>query len=92
LLESAYEECLCYELSAAGLNFTRQVSLPVANKGIQPACAYRLDLVVEDLGLLLNFNAPTLKAGLKRIVNNFPEISASQRLGVEEEVDATALP
>ena len=30
LLESAYEECLCYELSKAGLGFQRQVSLPVS--------------------------------------------------------------
>jgi GxxExxY protein len=29
LLESAYEECLCYELSQAGLRFQRQVALPV---------------------------------------------------------------
>jgi len=28
LLESAYEECLCYELRQAGLVFQRQVPLP----------------------------------------------------------------
>ena len=33
LLESAYEECLCYELSQANLKFERQVSLPVVYKG-----------------------------------------------------------
>lgn len=47
LLESAYEECLCYELSQAGLQFQRQVSLPVAYKSVQLECGYRLDVLVE---------------------------------------------
>lgn len=47
LLESAYEECLCYELSQAGLQFHRQVRLPVAYKGVQLDCGYRLDVLVE---------------------------------------------
>lgn len=29
LLESAYEECLCWELGTVGLTFDRQVALPV---------------------------------------------------------------
>src|SRR5579863_5688719 len=49
LLESAYEECLCYELSQRGLEFTRQVGLPVAYKGIKLPCGYKMDLLVEDL-------------------------------------------
>jgi GxxExxY protein len=49
LLESAYDECLCYELSLSGLRFQRQVSLPVGYKGLRLDCAYRLDLLVEDL-------------------------------------------
>lgn len=47
LLESAYEECLCHELSLQGLAFERQKPLPVAYKGIKLDCGYRLDLVVE---------------------------------------------
>ena len=47
LLESAYEECLCHELRLAGLGFERQKSLPVAYKGVQLDCGYRLDVVVE---------------------------------------------
>lgn len=49
LLESAYEECLCYELAQAGINFQRQVKLPVVYKGVYLECGYRMDLVVEDL-------------------------------------------
>ena len=48
LLESAYEECLCYELSQRGLNFERQKPLPVRYKAVQLDCGYRIDLVIED--------------------------------------------
>jgi GxxExxY protein len=48
LLESAYEECLCYELKQSGVAFKRQVPLPVIYKGIRLECGYRVDLVVED--------------------------------------------
>ena len=48
LLEAAYEECLCYELSQTGLKFERQKSLPVHYKDVKLDCGYRLDLVVEE--------------------------------------------
>jgi GxxExxY protein len=48
LLESAYEECLCHELHLRGLIFERQVELPVAYKGLQLDCGYKMDLVVEQ--------------------------------------------
>jgi GxxExxY protein len=47
MLESAYEECLCYELAQQGLEVRRQVSLPVVYKGVHLDCGYRMDLVVE---------------------------------------------
>lgn len=46
LLESAYEECLCRELSLRGVPFERQVPLPVEFKGLRLDCGYRLDLIV----------------------------------------------
>jgi len=52
LLESAYEECLCHELSIRALRFQRQVPLPVTYKGVKLDCGYRLDLVVEDKVIL----------------------------------------
>jgi len=97
LLESAYEECLCYELSVRGLRFRRQVEIPVVYKAIHLECGYKMDLVVDEqlvielktvekiapiheaqlltylklsglhVGLLINFNVPVLKHGLKRI-------------------------
>jgi GxxExxY protein len=101
LMESAYEECLCYELSQLGLPFQRQVHLPVSYKAIKLDCGYKMDLVVDDsvvlelktvdrllpvhtaqlltylklsgktVGLLLNFNEPVLRKGLKRLVNHY---------------------
>lgn len=47
LLESTYEECLCYEVGQLGLNFERQVALPVCYKEVKLDCGYRMDLVVE---------------------------------------------
>jgi GxxExxY protein len=48
LLESAYETCLCRELSHRGISFRRQVPLPVDYRGIRLECGYQLDIVVED--------------------------------------------
>jgi GxxExxY protein len=103
LLESAYEECLCYELLQRGLHFKRQVPLPVSYKGLKLDCGYKMDIVVEgsvilelksvedlmpvhtaqlltylrlsgmQVGLLLNFNKPLLKDGIKRLRNDADE-------------------
>jgi GxxExxY protein len=48
LLESAYEECLCFELKQSGIEFARQVPLPVVYKDIRLDCGYRMDLVVQQ--------------------------------------------
>jgi GxxExxY protein len=48
LLESAYEECLCHELHLRGLDFKRQVALPLLYKGLKLDCGYKLDLTVQD--------------------------------------------
>ncbi len=52
LLESTYEECLCYELGQNGLAFRRQVPLPVMYKTIRLDCGYRIDLLVEERVIL----------------------------------------
>lgn len=47
ILEAAYEECLCAELSMRGIKFERQIPLPVKYKGLTLNCGYRLDLLVD---------------------------------------------
>jgi GxxExxY protein len=48
LLESAYEQCLCHELTRHALAFRRQVPVLVNYKGLQLDCCYRLDIVVGN--------------------------------------------
>jgi GxxExxY protein len=48
LLESAYEECLAFELSKAGLSIKRQQPVPVVYKDIKLDCGYRIDILVEN--------------------------------------------
>lgn len=46
LLESAYETCLAHELGKAGLDYERQLTLPVVYDGLLIDAGYRLDLLV----------------------------------------------
>lgn len=48
LLESAYEECLAYEMKDSGLKIKRQVPVPVVYKEVKLEAGYRLDILVED--------------------------------------------
>lgn len=48
MLESAYEECLCYELKLRDLNYERQVPVPIIYKEIKLECGYRMDILVEN--------------------------------------------
>jgi GxxExxY protein len=97
LLESIYENALCFELTISGIAYNKQVKIPIVYKGSDLG-DYRIDLLVEDeiivelktaekiepvfeaqlltylkitgkrIGLLINFNVPILKNGIKRII------------------------
>ena len=49
LLESAYEECLSFELEKNGLSYKRQWPTPVVYKDIRIDYGYRIDILVEDM-------------------------------------------
>ena len=49
LLESVYEEALCYELEQRGFKVERQKQVPVIYKGNVLHSDLRLDLMVEDM-------------------------------------------
>jgi GxxExxY protein len=98
LLENIYELCFCHELTKHGIEFKRQVSVPVVYDGITFTDGLRLDVLVEDLiicelkaieaiasvhraqllsqmkltgkrlGFLINFNVPTIKSGIARLI------------------------
>jgi GxxExxY protein len=48
LLESAYEESLCWELAHQQVPFERQRMLPLNYKGHALDCGYRLDILVDN--------------------------------------------
>ena len=103
LLESAYQKCLCRELTLRGVAFECEVPLPVSYKGVELDCGYRIDLLVcgqvvveiksveklerihdaqlltylrlggRKVGLLINFNVPVLKDGIRRKVLGLTE-------------------
>jgi len=48
LLESAYEECLFYELVKTGLKVEKQKALPLIYEEVKLEIGYRLDIIVEN--------------------------------------------
>lgn len=100
LLESAYEQCLVYELKKYDLNVVKQKPLPLVYEEVKMEIGYRIDIMINNkviievksvdslndvhtaqvitylklsnckLGMLINFNVPLVKNGIKRIVNN----------------------
>ena len=48
LLESSYEECLCYELKKSGLRIIKQKPLPLIYEGVKLEIGYRVDILVEN--------------------------------------------
>ena len=48
LLESVYEEALCFELKERGLKVERQVEVPIQYKGNELKTPLRLDLLIEN--------------------------------------------
>jgi len=104
LLELAYETCLCRELELRGIDYRRQVELPIVYKELSLDCGYRLDILIEDkivielkcvekllpihdaqlltylklggwrLGMILNFNVPLLRYGIRRKVLNLSNV------------------
>ena len=69
LLESAYEACLSHELRLRGVPIRRQTPLPLVYKGVHLKCAYRIDLLVEDL-IVVEF----------KVVEHIPPVATSQLL------------
>jgi GxxExxY protein len=48
LLESAYEECLFYELMKTGLDIQKQKALPLVYEEVKLDIGYRIDIIIEN--------------------------------------------
>ena len=47
LLESAYQECLFYEISNRGVFVEKEKPMPLLYEAVKMECGYRVDLMVE---------------------------------------------
>ena len=48
LLESAYEECLYYELKKTKFDIQKQIALPLIYEEVKLDIGYRLDIIIEN--------------------------------------------
>ncbi len=48
LLESAYEECLFFELMKTGLDIQKQKGLPLVYEDVKLDIGYRIDIIIEN--------------------------------------------
>jgi GxxExxY protein len=48
LLESAYKECLFYELKKVGLKIEKQKALPLIYEEVKLDVGYRIDIIIEN--------------------------------------------
>ncbi|MBP6431310.1 MAG: GxxExxY protein [Ferruginibacter sp.] len=48
LLESAYEECLFYEITKTGIYVEKQKGLPLVYNEVKLDIGYRIDLIIEN--------------------------------------------
>ncbi len=48
LLESAYKECLFYEISQAGIRVEKEKPMPLIYADVHLECGYRIDLLIEN--------------------------------------------
>ena len=48
LLESAYEECLFYELKKSNLKVEKQKALPLIHEEVKLDVGYRIDMIIEN--------------------------------------------
>lgn len=52
LLESAYEECMFYEIKKTGINVEKQKPLPLIYEDVKLEIGYRVDLIIENKVIL----------------------------------------
>ena len=48
MLESAYQECLGFELEWQRIAYLREVPIPLLYRGHRLDCGYRVDFIIEN--------------------------------------------
>lgn len=60
LLESAYQQCLAFELRERGRKVLTEITLPIIYSGNQIDAGYRLDMLIDDLIIVENKTVETI--------------------------------
>jgi len=75
LLESVYEEILCYELTERGIPFERQKGMPVFWKDIKMNLGYRSDVIVANKVVVELKSVETIAKVHSKIVLTYVKLS-----------------
>ena len=81
LLESIYEEVLCFELDVLGLKFTRQQGLVVKYQGLIMDLGFRADIIVEDKLILELKSVETIAPVHSKILLSYLRLT-NKKLGL----------
>ena len=81
LLESAYRDCLVYELRERGLFVEREVPLAVQYKNLRIPNGYRMDLVIEKQ-LIVEIHARLVRITLDTVERQFQRGLKRLRVGL----------
>jgi GxxExxY protein len=81
LLESTYETCLCHEMTKAGLDFERQLELPILYDDIKLESGYRIDLLVENRIIIENKSVDSIEGIHKAQIITYLKLS-KMKLGL----------
>ena len=75
LLESVYEELLCYELDKQGISYVRQFPISLIHDEQKINIAFRADIIVEDAVLLELKSVSKLENVFFKTVNTYLKLT-----------------
>jgi GxxExxY protein len=81
LLESVYEEVICYELRKAGLSYVRQQGVKVIYDEIEMDIGFRSDIIVEEKVIVEIKSVETIAPVFSKIVLTYIRLS-DRKLGL----------
>ena len=84
LLESVYEECLCFELAEAGLPFKRQIALPIVYRDRVLDGGFRADIVVSNVLIIEIKSVGCHSSGARGAASDLPPPDATQDRPADE--------
>ena len=81
LLESVYEEVLCFELAKRGLKFSRQQAISVIYDDVKMDLGFRADVIIEDKLIIELKSVETISPVHPKILLTYLRLS-NKKLGL----------